>query len=399
MRFLVFCLVLMLGQQSYGQNKTMAARLNLINSDIELTYNTAVQQVVDDLLENKNKSTEEVLGMSKMILSEIEDSLEAHGLPGQLQFFIPALSDYDLWKVSDDGGSGYWQLRYLIAKRYGLKISSYVDERRDYRKATSAAIPYLKHLYEVFGNWHAVLAAFVADEVEVNKAIRMAGGDTSYWAYHEFLPTRYQSAVPKFIASVYIHSYYEEHGLKPLMSPQTEWENVQISEWLSVYQLSKALETDYEQLKDANAIYKKQVIPNTDKIYIAKIPMEKLDRFNELGDSIYRYQSHAKDSNTVEPKEVKKDEPKVVEPTIVKPQTQSGNRLIYYTVRKGDYLGRIADMYDCGVSDIRRWNKIRGDRINVNQRLKIYKPASQYAKYNKINSMSTYQKNQLIKKD
>jgi LysM repeat protein len=83
-----------------------------------------------------------------------------------------------------------------------------------------------------------------------------------------------------------------------------------------------------------------------------------------------------------------------------KPQTSSsGNKLIYYTVRKGDYLGRIADLYDVGISDLRRWNGIRGDQIRVNQRLKIYKPAGVYANYKGINALSAAQKQRLINKD
>lgn len=391
-----FCMVWSLSV--LAQSGVTATRLANINSKIELSYNGYVQQAISDLVENKENKTAELLGKSAIYLPEIEDSLEAHKLPHELQYLIPAVSQYNNWKVSDDGGSGYWQLRYVTAKRYGLKISSYIDERRDYRKATSAAIPYFKHLYEELGDWHAVIAAFVGDKVEVTKAIRMAGGKTDYWEYHRFLPMKYQYAVPSFIAEMYMHSYYESHSILPDNIENPKLESVDIDQWVTIYQLSKALELDYDKLKDYNAIYKKQVIPNTDKVYRLQIPFASVARFYELGDSIYTYQSHAVEDGKVEPKIVK-DTPVVEEPAVVAPPTQSGPRLMYYTVRKGDYLGRIADLYDVRISDVRKWNKIKGDQINVNQRLKIYKPASQYTQYNKINSMSTYQKNQLINKD
>lgn len=391
-----FCMVWSLSV--LAQSGVTATRLANINSKIELSYNGYVQQAISDLVENKENKTAELLGKSAIYLPEIEDSLEAHKLPHELQYLIPAVSQYNNWKVSDDGGSGYWQLRYVTAKRYGLKISSYIDERRDYRKATSAAIPYFKHLYEELGDWHAVIAAFVGDKVEVTKAIRMAGGKTDYWEYHRFLPMKYQYAVPSFIAEMYMHSYYESHSILPDNIENPKLESVDIDQWVTIYQLSKALEVDYDKLKDYNAIYKKQVIPNTDKVYRLQIPFASVARFYELGDSIYTYQSHAVEDGKVEPKIVK-DTPVVEEPAVVAPPTQSGPRLMYYTVRKGDYLGRIADLYDVRISDVRKWNKIKGDQINVNQRLKIYKPASQYTQYNKINSMSTYQKNQLINKD
>ncbi len=399
MRPLFVYLALFLNAVAFGQSSEITARLDALNATVSLVNNEYVQNAIDVQVANKNNHTNELLGYSALYLKDVEDSLEQHGLPHELQFLIPALSDYDMWKVSDDGGSGFWQLRYVIAKRYGLKISSYIDERRDYQRATSAAIPYIKHLYEVFGDWHSVIAAFMADEVEVNKAIRMAGGSRDYWEYHRFLPARYQHVVPNYIASVYIHSYFNEHRLKPLEISKTGLEEVAITKWLTIYQLSKALEVDYKQLKDDNAIFKKQVIPDTDKTYFIKIPFDKIERFYTLGDSIYTYQSHDTDG-TVEPVQVAEEsKPKTQEPAQTKPNVSTGNRLIYYTVRKGDYLGRIADLYDCRISDVKRWNKLRSDRINVGQRLKIYKPANKYSKYNKINSMSTYQKNQLIRKD
>jgi len=398
MRLVIVGVYMVWSMSVAAQSGVTATRLAKINSNIALSYNGYVQQAITDLVENKDNKTAELLGKSALYLPEIEDSLEAHKLPQELQYLVPAISQYDNWKVSDDGGSGYWQLRYVMAKRYGLKISSYIDERRDYRKATSAAIPYFKQLYEELGDWHAVIAAFVGDKVEVTKAIRMAGGKTDYWEYHRFLPVKYQFAVPSFIAEMYIHSYYEAHGIMPENIESPKLESVEIDQWVTIYQLSKAIDVDFQNLKDYNAIYKKQVIPNTDKVYVIQIPFESVGRFYELGDSIYTYQSHAVADGKVEPKIVN-DTPTVEEPAVVSPPAQTGPRLMYYTVRKGDYLGRIADLYDVRISDVRKWNKIKGDQINVNQRLKIYKPASQYNQYNKINSMSTYQKNQLIKKD
>ncbi|MCO4820077.1 MAG: LysM peptidoglycan-binding domain-containing protein [Bacteroidetes bacterium] len=398
MRLRVFSIFLSLSGLVYGQTGVTATRLSQINSTIELSYNGYVEQAISDLVSNKDNKTGELLGKSANYLPEIEDSLEAHQLPHELQYLIPTVSQYNNWKVSDDGGSGYWQLRYVMAKRYGLKISSYIDERRDYRKATSAAIPYFKKLYEELGDWHAVIAAFVSDKVEVNKAIRMAGGKTDYWEYHRFLPLKYQYVVPGFIAQIYTHSYFEPHNITVDNVAVPKLETVTIDQWVTIYQLSKALDVKYDDLKEYNAIYKKQVIPNTDKVYEVKIPFERVGRYYELGDSIYTYQSHEIPTGSVEPR-VNKDTPSVKEPAVVKPPVKTGPRLMYYTVRKGDYLGRIADLYDVRISDVRKWNKIKGDRININQRVKIYKPSSQYTKYNKINSMSTYQKNQLIKKD
>ena len=54
----------------------------------------------------------------------------------------------------------------------------------------------------------------------------------------------------------------------------------------------------------------------------------------------------------------------------IKKETPSiTSELIYYRVRRGDTLGRIARRYGTTVRQLKRWNKLRSDRIYVGQRL------------------------------
>ena len=45
---------------------------------------------------------------------------------------------------------------------------------------------------------------------------------------------------------------------------------------------------------------------------------------------------------------------------------------IRYRVRNGDYLGKIANRYGVRVSDIKKWNRLRNNRLRIGQRLTIY---------------------------
>ena len=49
---------------------------------------------------------------------------------------------------------------YLTGKQYGLNVTSYVDDRQDPYKSTLAACNYFLDLYEMFGDWNLVLAAY-----------------------------------------------------------------------------------------------------------------------------------------------------------------------------------------------------------------------------------------------
>lgn len=69
-----------------------------------------------------------------------------------------------------------------------------------------------------------------------------------------------------------------------------------------------------------------------------------------------------------------------------KPETESikGLALLTYTVKKGDGLGRIADKYDCTITEIKKWNKMKSNNIRPGQKLKIYVPKAKLKKYKKI---------------
>jgi peptidoglycan lytic transglycosylase D len=384
-----------------AQIELVAKRLNQLQMNVPLSYNTQVGDAIDHLLLNDQSKTAIIIGKSAVYLKQIEDTFTSYGLPTELRFLAPALSEYSNWKVSEDGGSGIWQMRYLTAKRFGLNISSYVDERRDVSKSTSAAAQYFTELHKIYGDWLLTIAAFCSDEVEINKAIRMAGGKKDYWELQEFLPTRFQQIVPNFIASVYVHSYYQMHNLEPIELKPINTEAVLIERWTTIYQISKALEMNFDTLKDLNAIYKKQVIPHTNKVYHLNIPFEKVGLFYSLGDSIYTFSIISEEEELNQPHQNTVQVAEMQEPQgrSKSNSSKSSTKTLYYTVKKGDFLGRIADLYDVNISDLRRWNGVRGDRLSINQRIKILVSSSMYSKYSKINSLSAYQKQQLINKD
>ena len=47
------------------------------------------------------------------------------------------------------------------------------------------------------------------------------------------------------------------------------------------------------------------------------------------------------------------------------PQLVKTEDKVRYRVRKGDYLGKIAEKYGVGVSSIRRWNNMRSNNLRI----------------------------------
>ena len=83
-----------------------------------------------------------------------------------------------------------------------------------------AACIYLKNLYEIFGDWHLVLAAYNGGPGYIQRKIEKTG-KTDFWDLYEHLRTETRNYVPTFIAVIYSMVYAEEHGIKQVILKYT----------------------------------------------------------------------------------------------------------------------------------------------------------------------------------
>lgn len=364
-----------------------------------MEYNQYVQLHLNEFLKNESAKTNTLLSKGLFLLPEVEKILKKNRMPGELKFVAVALSSLESRKVSDEGGAGIWQLKYHVAKTYGLKINSYIDERRDPLKSTEAASKYFEDLYKIYEDWNLTIAAFYSSSLEVNKAIRQSGGNLEYWKIHNYLPEEFQKTVPRFVASFYLFSYFREHRLSAIAFKPIQTDTVAVRNWTSFEQIEKVVGIEKELLMDYNPIFKKYIIPYTPKHYYLNIPTGKLPLFKQMEDSLYVFKDKepglvtlpdgrtkppidsisAGDSAIIEVEREPEPKPK---PKIE--STQKGEALLTYTVKKGDGLGRIADKYDCTIVEIKKWNKLKSNLIRPGQKLKIYVPKSKLSYYKKI---------------
>lgn len=90
----------------------------------------------------------------------VDDILEEYNIPPDFRYIPLAESGLDPKAVSPKGAGGYWQLMPGTARELGLKVGDKTDERFNTRKATIAACRYLRKLYDQFGSWSLVAAAY-----------------------------------------------------------------------------------------------------------------------------------------------------------------------------------------------------------------------------------------------
>ena len=163
-------------------------RLQSIDSFVDLSFNKTVKNFIDLYTVRKHDLTEVILGLSSFYYPMIEEQLDKYDLPQELKYMPVIESALNPTARSRANAVGLWQFMYGTGKMYKLEVNTFVDERRDPEKSSEAAAKYLQDLYQIYKNWHLVIAAYNCGPGNVNKAIRRAGGAKDYWAIYYYLP-------------------------------------------------------------------------------------------------------------------------------------------------------------------------------------------------------------------
>lgn len=335
-------------------------RLSRIPSIIEMPFNDIVKKHIEAYTNRLRNKVSFILAAANFYMPLFEEALDTYDLPLELKYLPIIESALNPTAISRQRASGLWQFMLRTGKLYGLENNSLVDERRDPIKSTWAAARYLKDLYNIYKDWHLVLAAYNCGPGNVNKAIRRAGGATDYWEIYQFLPKETRGYVPGFIAANYVMHYYCEHGICPMEAqlPATT-DTIHIHKDLNLQQVAGVCNIDIEQLRSLNPQYKKDVVPGNSKPYVLRLPNNTVNQFIDLQDSIYAYKAD----------QFQKRKTVAVKESTAKSSNSKNAK--YHKIRRGDTLGGIALKYGVSVKQLRRLNNIRGNKITAGKSLRI----------------------------
>jgi membrane-bound lytic murein transglycosylase D len=391
-------------------------------------------ETVKQISEFKNNPYKTSRSLERFVKFEkdIESALTHHKVPKVFKYAVFALSECNHLHRDNFGGSGYFMMRYNIAVNQGLHISSYVDERRDVAKAAQVFAKLISKYHAKYRSWSVALAVYHATELEWEKATILAGSDSFHIAY-PFLPQDFKLLIPKFNASVYTFSNPSQFKITPTNEIPLKVEKIQISKMISLVEVARKLGMSLDLLRELNPTFKKDIIPKSNKEYYLILPEKDAKKFNEIGEinfeatksisNISRPQDNiSMDTAISQPFEINSQDtgyiildgvlvgksdvdkivakikqsqdevkpiPKKVQPTIVE---------VSYIVKKGDFLIVLADYFDCSIQDIKDWNKLPSNQINIDQILIFKVPSEKKHYYATINKMTPEQKAQLRKK-
>lgn len=352
-------------------------RLQAMMSPIPMVYNDQVRKFIELYVVRRRDLVQRMLSLKEYYFPIFESVLEEHGMPQELKYMSVIESALNPNALSRVGASGLWQFMLYTGKRYGLEVTSYVDERRDPVKASEAAAVFLQDLYGMYGDWHLAIAAYNCGPGNVNRAIARSGGQKDFWKIYYNLPRETRGYVPAFIAAAYAMTYASEHHIYAGETgvPPTS-DTVMVYQPLHFNQVASVIGVPTETIRQLNPQYKHDVVPAQDgKTYSLALPVDATFSFAAYEDSIY-----ARDRKTYFPDNriAKISEAKGY---AYAGRTPDGKVKLIYTVKKGDVPGGIARKFGVRVADLNYWNNIRRNMIRDGQKLVIYVPKNKADRY------------------
>lgn len=340
------------------------------HTPFDLAYNPALEKVINNYLVQRKKHFPELMSRAQYYFPMFEKYLDKYDIPLEMKYLAVIESALIPTIKSHAGATGLWQFMFATGKMYDLKVSSYIDERQDPIKSTIAACEYLNKLFKIFKDWDLALAAYNSGPGNVLKAIKRSGGSNNYWNIRRYLPKETASYVPAFYATMYIFEYASEHKIAP-NNPRFldfETDTIHVKKTVGFEHISQVIGLEQEIISFLNPTYKLDIIPfiENENFYL-RLPKYKIIDFLDKETDIYALADEV---------ESKREKPLA--------QYFEVDKSLYYKVKNGDNLGKIAQKYGVKINDIKKWNNLKTTQISVGQKLSIFPKKNQSIAQKKV---------------
>ncbi len=173
-----------------------------------------------------------------------------------------------------------WLIDNWIAKKYGLRQTKYLDEKRSFEQSTQAVARYLKFLSEKYDdNWEIVLAAYFSGETKIDQAIRRTK-IKNFWFIYPYLPQETRNFVPNVLATILIADNREFYKFENVqIDSPVLYDRIRIAPSISLKMIAEFSDSNLETIKSLNPELISTVSPPV--IYVVRVPLGKTSIFVE----------------------------------------------------------------------------------------------------------------------
>jgi membrane-bound lytic murein transglycosylase D len=204
----------------------------------------------------------------------IRERLAAEGLPGDLFYLAMIESGYSSEAVSRSYAVGMWQFMRGTGRGYGLRVDTWVDERRDPVKATDAAARHLRDLRERFGSLYLAAAAYNAgagtvsrglDKLEPAEELEAAEetGNAAFFRLAESKLLRHETRdyVPKLIAAAIIAKQPSRYGIATSPVQPFAYDSLVVTDATGLDVVARLAGVSLGEIRDLNPQYLRLATP------------------------------------------------------------------------------------------------------------------------------------------
>ncbi len=314
--------------------------------EIPVVLNDRVMHYMNYFQTRGRKSFSIWLARSGKYIPNMKKILHQRGMPTDLVYLAMIESGFNVKARSHAAAVGPWQFIKPTAKRYGLRVDSWVDERMDPKKSTEAAASYLGDLYAMFHSWELAAAGYNCGEDRVQNAIDKYQIN-DFWQISKFtLPKETKNYVPKLMAALIISRDPSKYGFVGISYHEpVPYETIRVAPQKNLRDIAKVIGVSSTKLIELNPALIHDATPPGNP-YPIHVPPGYASIITQKGQQIASLKN-------------------------VNPQIARYSGTYRHKVRRGDTLGKIARKYGSSVSKIKRANGLKSSTIRVGQRLKI----------------------------
>lgn len=348
----------------------------------------------------------------------IRQRLAEQGLPGDLVYLALIESGFSNSAVSRARATGMWQFMKGTAQMYGLRIDSWVDERRDPYIATYAAARHLRDLRDRFGSVYLAAAAYNAGGGKVSRSLSRLpeeaddslNTDATFFRLYDTRHLRQETRdyVPKLIAAALIAKEPSRYGFPSFDSLQPAvWDSIIVPDATGLDVIARLADTTVTAIREINPQYLRLSTPPHSRSVIrlpvgigskvavayAELPPSKRVTFQEhyvtrgqtLGAIARIYKMNVNDIKGANPGVSSRLRvgQRLIIPTggvvIAREAARAEDRraaihrsvATTHTVRSGETLSEIGERYHVSVSQLKSWNRLSGSSIRAGQKIRV----------------------------